>query len=264
MTSPSSGVLTIVGTGIHIGQMTDEARSCIERSDKILFLLADPISYGWILGVRPDAESLHRFYDEEKPRRESYLAMVDRILTCVREGSHVCVVSYGHPGVFAFPTHEAIRQARLEGFPAKMLPGVSAEDCLFADLGVDPGQAGCQSFEATDFLVYRRRFDPRSALILWQIGVIGQLGYKRTFDLSGVGVLVEVLSHSYERMHDVVVYEAAFHPIIPPRIQRIPLGRLTEATITPITTLYVPPTAVPDVDVAMLERLGLPRSMRSR
>jgi len=34
-----------------------------------------------------------------------------------------------------------------------MLPGISAEDCLFADIGVDPGIYGCQSFEATDLFV---------------------------------------------------------------------------------------------------------------
>jgi hypothetical protein len=37
-----------------------------------------------------------------------------------------------------------------------MLPGISAEDCLFADLGIDPGIYGCQSYEATDFLANGR------------------------------------------------------------------------------------------------------------
>ena len=54
--------------------------------------------------------------------------------------------------VFVQPSHESIAIARLEGFSARMLPGISAEDCLFADIGLDPGKDGCQSFEATDFL----------------------------------------------------------------------------------------------------------------
>ena len=69
----------------------------------------------------------------------------------------MCLVSYGHPGVFAYPMHEAIRQAKALGHSAVMFPAVSCEDAFFADLGVDPGQSGCQSFEATDFLVYQRR-----------------------------------------------------------------------------------------------------------
>jgi hypothetical protein len=41
-----------------------------------------------------------------------------------------------------------------DGFDAVMLPGISAEDCLFADLGIDPGMIGCQSFEATDSITF--------------------------------------------------------------------------------------------------------------
>jgi len=38
-----------------------------------------------------------------------------------------------------------------------MLPGISTEDCLYADLGVDPGLIGSQNFEATDFIVSGRK-----------------------------------------------------------------------------------------------------------
>src|SRR2546429_6584747 len=57
--------------------------------------------------------------------------------------------------LFPYTTLFRSRQAREEGFEAEMLPAVSAEDCLFADLGVDPGDEGCQSFEATSFLLFR-------------------------------------------------------------------------------------------------------------
>jgi hypothetical protein len=63
-------------------------------------------------------------------RRQSYVEMVEHILTHVRSGYNTCVACYGHPGVFANPTHEAVRRAKDEGFSAKMLPGISAEDCL--------------------------------------------------------------------------------------------------------------------------------------
>ena len=53
--------------------------------------------------------------------------MVDRILASVRDGRRTVAAFYGHPGVFAFATHESIRRARAEGYRARMLPGVSAE-----------------------------------------------------------------------------------------------------------------------------------------
>jgi hypothetical protein len=51
-----------------------------------------------------------------------------------------------------------------------MLPGISSEDGLFADLGVHPVSYGRQSYEATDFLANGRKTDPTSSVVLWQIG----------------------------------------------------------------------------------------------
>ena len=132
------GSLTVVGTGIKAGQITPDALSCIEHAEKVLFIVTDIITSLWIQEINTTAEDLAVFYQPADDRQIVYLKMVERILSCVREGLNVCVVAYGHPGVFAFPLHELIRRARLEGFEARMLPGVSSEDCLFADLNIDP------------------------------------------------------------------------------------------------------------------------------
>ena len=79
---------------------------------------------------------------------------------------------YGHPGVFVRPSHEAIARARAEGHQARMLPAVSAEDCLFADLGVDPATHGCASFDATTFLARPRPVDSSAGLVLWQVAAV--------------------------------------------------------------------------------------------
>ena len=124
--------------------MTVEAIAWIKQSDRVLYVVGDPIAEAMIHELNPAGESLSRFYAVGKERIITYQEMVDRILECVRAGETTCLVCYGHPGVFVYPSHESIRQARVEGFEARMLPGVSAEDCLFADLGVDPGIYGCQ------------------------------------------------------------------------------------------------------------------------
>src|SRR5262245_31948317 len=131
-----TGSLTIVGTGIRLSQLSTEARACIEAADKLLFLACDAVTCSWLTQVNPGAESLHVHYGPGKPRGTSYAEMVERILAFVREGLKVCVALYGHPGVFAYPGHEAVRRARSEGYAARMVPGISAEDCLFADLGI--------------------------------------------------------------------------------------------------------------------------------
>lgn len=252
------GSLTIVGTGIQlVGDLTLAAQGWIEQADKVLFAVADPVTAEWLRTLNPTAEALP--YNTHHPRRRAlYQEIVERILIEVRRGLRVCAVFYGHPGVFTDPAHEAIRQARREGFPARMLPGISAQACLFADLDLDPGRNGCQSFEATDFLIRRRKFDPTSALILWQIAVIGNLGFhKERGPAYGLTVLSEVLATQYSPDHEVIVYEAAVYPVCQPMIQRLPLARLPEAQITEVSTLYVPPKGPAPVDVEMMARLGM-------
>ncbi len=253
----TAGSLDVVGLGIRTTLVCPEARACIEVADKVFYLVADPISYLWLISVNPNAESLHTSYREGEIRMKAYLEMIDRILNAVRSGNRVCVVSYGHPGVFAFPMHESIRRAREEGFPSKMVPGVSAEDCLFADLGVDPGRTGCQSFEATDFLIYRRRFDPSCTLVLWQIGVIGNLDFQKEYETAGLAVLTDVLCQYYPRNHEVTIYEAASLPGVKFSAETVPLFDLASARVNAISTLLVPPVEKRAPDAEMMTRLHI-------
>lgn len=262
MTTIDSTQLTIVGTGIAgPGQVTVEARGAIRYAEVVLFLLADPLSRAWLTELRPDAIDLSEEYAAGRPRLETYQRIVDRILEPVRSSKRVCVAFYGHPGVFTMPAHEAIRAARREGFSARMLPGISAEDCLIADLGVDPGTSGCQSFEATDFLVRRRRFDPTSGLILWQVGVIAVEDHRDEllWNRDGLRVLVEVLLESYPPSHEVVVYEATTLPLFGPKVVHVRLEELPFAPVTALSTLWIKPVADKEPVPEMLKRLGLVR-----
>ena len=238
------GELVVVGTGIKlVGQTTIEARDCIERAEKLLYLVTEPATEAWIHRLNPSAVTLKDCYAEGRPRHRSYREMVNRILSAVRTGSRVCAAFYGHPGVFVNPGHEAVRRARREGFSARMLPGISTEDCLFADLGVDPAENGCQSFEATDFLACRRRFDPTSGLVLWQVGVLGEpsVGKHMSARADRLELLTAFLRRRYPARHPVVLYEAAQFPVCDPRIKKIALSTLPRTTVWPVTTLYVPP-----------------------
>jgi hypothetical protein len=240
-----------------MGQMTIEAQAHIQQAEKVLFLVSDPIMADWIKDINPSAESLYPCYRLDEHRMIAYEAMTERILCEVRKGLRVCVAFYGHPGVFVYPSHEAMKQARLEGYGAKMLPGISAEDCLFADLGIDPATTGCQSFEATDFLIYKRKFDTGCALILWQIGCIGDPTFSLKPDSTrGLRVLTDYLCQFYDAGHPAIIYEAAAYPIFDPVIENVPLSKLPEAQISPIATLYIAPQTQAPLDDEMLERLG--------
>jgi uncharacterized protein YabN with tetrapyrrole methylase and pyrophosphatase domain len=250
------GSLTVVGTGIRCGvQLTPEARAALLRADRVLHLGADPLMREWLSTLRPDATSLHSLYVPGKKRAETYEEMVNAILAPVREGYDVCAAFYGHAGVFVSPSHEAIRRARAAGFEAKMLPAISAEDCLFADLGIDPGRTGCQSYEATSFLLTNRPVDVAAVLILWQVGVLGEWGHGRKTDPQRLGLLVGRLLELYPAEHEVILYEASPYPVGDAIAVRTPLRRLAEEVLTTATTLVVPPRERASADPTVRDRL---------
>ena len=256
----ATGSLTVVGTGIQLGtHLTPEARATIEKADAVLSLVTEPIMQELIERLNDRTRSMHDLYTVGESRADAYEAMTEAILAEVRAGKDVCAVFYGHPGVFVAPSHESVRRARAEGFRARMLPGVSAEDCLFADLGVDPARSGCQSYEATDFLVHRRRIDPEVSLILWQVGTVGNVAAAADAVTTGLPVLVEVLREHYPAGHEVTVYEASPYPGFDPLVHTVRLSELAAEHVTALSTLYVPPSGKSPLDLTMIDRLGLPR-----
>lgn len=243
MSSVPPGSLAVVGTGIRAGHLTPESRAAVLAADVLFYLAADENGGGWLERLNPEARSLHSLYHEGEPRQEAYERMVEAILAPVAEGRKVCAAFYGHPGVFVTPSHEAVRRARALGAEARMLPAVSAEDCLFADLGIDPGRSGCQSYEATSFLADERPVDSRAHLILWQVSVVGEPLAVAEPSRAGLRTLTDRLLREYPADHEVVVYEASPYPLAEPLVLRVPLERLPDVEVTPMATLVVPPAS---------------------
>lgn len=253
----STGSLACVGIGIMLGShITPLARSHIQTADVVFVAVSDGIVELWLKEMHADVRSLQPFYAEGKRRTQTYREMVDAMLSEVRAGKRVCAVFYGHPGVFAWAPHRAIKVAREEGYLAHMEPGISSEDCLYADLGIDPGSVGCQHFDTTQYMLYRRQVDPSAWLILWQVGLAGeQTGHRFATGAAHRQVLVDVLARDYPRDHEVIVYRAATLPTQVPRMERMPLERLVEADLDGADTLAIPPGRPLQADLEIQARL---------
>ena len=255
---PRTGSLTIVGTGIRPGlQTTREARVRIERADKVLYLIAEHAPTAWLHRLNASAESMAAMYRPGRAYLDVYEETVTTLLSWVGRGLDVCAVTYGHPGVLDRSTSEAVRRARVEGHRTRILPGISAQDCLFADLELDPGEDGCQTFDATDFLVRARIPDVAVPLILWQISLIGTTRVTGDVNRSGLRILAERLAELYGPHHEVVVYEASPFPVGTPMVERCPVSRLADAGVTGMSSLYVPPKSKASADPEMMVRLGI-------
>lgn len=256
ITEEPDAAVTVVGTGIKlVAQLTLEARDAIRGADVLLHTTQTPGMATWLRSLNSNDVDLTQYYAVGRDRWETYQLMVDRVLEEFQEHRNVCVAFYGHPGVYVTPSHAVVRLVRERGHVCRMLPGISAEDCLFADLGVDPGQRGWQSYDATWFLVYKPRFDTSAGLVLWQLDALGHRDYQPTRSGTNYHVLARVLAENYGSGHGITAYRAAQYPGLAPMIEQLRVIDLPEHS--GMSTLYIPPGPGLPADRLVLEELGM-------
>lgn len=260
-----TGSLTVVGTGIRaLTQLTAEADAAVRGCDVVHYVVPDALSAQMLHWNAKEAHDLADLYDPEVERSETYAAMVDRIVGDVVAGRDVCAVFYGHPGAFVDPSHDAIDRIRSMGLQARMLPGVSAADALYADLGLDPGTDGIAQYTAMDFLLRPRVIDPTTPLLLWQIGAVGETKGANEAATEYLDLVVEALSRDYPADHPVLLYVASGQPTGTARVDEVPLSELPQAAIAREATLLVPAVTVAAIDEQMAARLGYEASAEKK
>jgi tetrapyrrole methylase family protein / MazG family protein len=249
------GSLVLVGSGIKLlSHVTHEALVHIENADIVCYLSNDDFLSEWVVSKAKKSESLAAFYYKHEKRIDSYNAISNHVVSLVERGLNVCFLIYGHPSVFSYPGLASVKMLKKRGGVARVLPAISAEDCLFADLLVDPGSIGCLSYEASDLVVYDRVLIPSSHLIIWQISTVGEYThYKGSQRSRNIKCLVDKLLKVYPRDHAVIVYVAARYPGFEPVINRVLLKNLFEIEISRFSTLYVPPALQLSIDKNILE-----------
>lgn len=263
------GSLIILGSGIQGVGFTIESDAYLRAADKVFYCVSNPPTQVWLHQVRPDAYDLYVLYDDTKPRFNTYMQMSEAMLHYVRKGQRVVGVYYGHPGIFVLSTHRAIAIAKREGHEAVMKPGISALDCLCADLGVDPAYPGMQTFEASEALLRKRKLDTSVHVVLWQVGLIGEQGYRRKgFINDKFPILVEYLQEYYGEHYEVTHYIAARHATFEPTIVVHKLSEMLDprvrATFTGISTFYIAPKDAAQTDAEMAARLGFVTGPRQK
>jgi uncharacterized protein YabN with tetrapyrrole methylase and pyrophosphatase domain len=252
------GSLVNVGLGMTLGShISPLSRSYIENADVVFVAASNQIVEEWVCTMNADVRSLQEYYNEGTSRMITYNNMVNAIMTEVRAGKNVCGAFYGHPGVFAWAPHKTIKIAQDEGYKAHMQAGISAEDCLYADLGIDPGTRGCIHYEASQFMFKKKLVDPTAYLVLWQVGIAGdETLAKFSIEAEYKQVLVNMLLKIYPADHLITLYECAVLPIENARIEKIKLENLAREDISLKTTVLIPPCKEPEENTEILEELA--------
>ncbi|HGF0738819.1 SAM-dependent methyltransferase [Legionella pneumophila] len=247
--------LIVVGTGIKsISHLTEETKRVIQNADKVLYLVNENNIKQWIQREAKQAESLDPIYFSSDQRIEAYQALTNHIIDEYQKVSVLCVVFYGHPTVFADSALNAVRQIKINGGEAIILPAVSAQDCLFSDLQIDPGNQGCFSIEATELVIFGRHIDIHSHVLLWQVANFGRTDGMKSDKLA---ILKDFLCGYYPADNSICLYEAPSLPTIHPRIEWVPLSSLDQSNINSTTTVYIPPLEKKPVNKTFLKLLNL-------
>lgn len=241
---PKRGQIVCVGTGMTLGaHMSPRCRSYIESADVVFAGVAHQFTELWLKELNANVISLQPLYAEGKDRRQTYQEMAETMMAEVRKGKNVVGAFYGHPGVFALAPHQVLAQAKMEGFYAIMEPGISAEACLYAHLGIDPGRLGIQHYETSQFMFYKRQIDLAAYLILWQVGIAGDTTTSQfSTTKKHLLVLVDLLKQHFDAKHQIALYECPALPTEEARIEWLALEELAEADVNQTSTLVVPPT----------------------
>lgn len=253
---PAESRLTVVGTGIGFRrQLIPAAESAIREADKVLYQLGDPLTARWLQQLQPNAESLAEPTTSEPIlSSEVYEAMAEQVFATVFDSQNVCFVTYGHPGLYQHAAHRSIELVRGAGMVATMLPGISALDCLIADLDIEIG-AGCQILDATSLVVQRKILDPTSALVLFQAGIFGNPYYGAKHPVA-LQLLGDRLRNTWGPDQQAIFYEAPMTPNSEPIVDRVPLSELEVMPMTERTLMYVAPASGAKPDVVAAAQIG--------
>lgn len=238
--------LIIAGSGIQfLTHLTYQTKIAIEKCSYLMFLVHDPATKNWLNYVKPGCKSLDAIYYAYESREESYNAVASAVINTAKKINNSLFLIYGHPTIFSSVTSKIIEKAK--DVEIEIYPGISALDCLLADLKIDPGYRGIQSFDATEFILYNHIINPYSHMIIWQPAVIGHLEIIKNDIINlerrkiATSLLKARLENCYESNHPIYIYEASNYPGVNFYSKKVCLSTLLNESLPRLSSLYIPP-----------------------
>jgi len=236
----------IVGLGVlNVDHITRETERVIRRSNEVLYVDTGVATRTYLKSLCPRVTSLFETsYEEDGHRLNAYHRMAARVLDAAMDHPPVAFAMHGHPIVGVYAPFLIRDMARLLGLEVRVLPGISAMDCLFAELMVDPCVAGMQMYEATDLLLRRRPLQPDVPALIWQIGCVEtRLHTTRVSRSERFERLRSHLLRFYPPEHQATAAYSTPHPLMPSTVHRFVLQDIRKYAhlLHAGFTLYVPP-----------------------
>lgn len=241
-------MLVIAGLGIKLAShITHEVKLAITDAQKVFYISFNTLMDEYIKKLNPNSESLNYLYDEMPNRLATYIAMKDKVVAAViQDKQKVCFVFYGHPCIFAMSGRLATQELRAQGHTVAILPGISALDCIFADLLID-SNIGYACFEATELVMHQRIIDTSMYIILWQPAMFDNFSTIESCSNAQKQIslqkLVAYLLKFHQKDHMVTIYCAAMYPGQSFSATEVALSQLNWSMLSLECTLIIPPAA---------------------
>lgn len=249
----------VLGLGIFSYlQVTKETEDALRACHKVYCLHPDRYVLDYLVTFNLEVVDLSPLYEVRKSRLPVYEAMADRVIEAARERPPVALALYGHPSMLVAPSRMIRNKAPQLGMRVKVLPGISAFDCLMVDLNFDPGVQGLVMYEANYALLYQPTLDSTVPCLLWQAGAVETgLFAPWTSRPERFVRLKNYLLRSYPAAHRVALATSAMNPLVDPEILWVAIQDIPDmhANFTGLTTLFIPPASKPLIRDHALARL---------
>lgn len=237
----------IVGLGI-VGyrQVTRETEQVLSLCSAIFFLHNESEVTGYLQNLCPKVVDLYTEYRIKKPRDSTYKAIAAKVIKEAKRNPPVALAVYGHPLVYVKPSRILIDRCPDLGLRVKVLPGVSAMDCLYVDLKLDPSAKGIQMYEATDALLKQHPLQPDVPCILWQIGALEtRLHLPYNSKPHRFKRIKEYLMKFYPPKHKLTIATTSTNLRSKSSLITFPLDEFEDMhkKIKRLATLYIPPVS---------------------
>jgi tetrapyrrole methylase family protein/MazG family protein len=245
---PAQGSITIVGLGPGSGDLlTRQAWRALAGAERVYLRTArHPAVADLPADVR--RESFDHIYDSAEAFAHVYEEIVAELVARARQGEPVVYAVPGHPHVAEATVTALVERAEAEGFPLRVVPGLSFVEPSLTALNVD-ALTGLQLFDALTVAAHHHPpVNPDAPLLLGQV-------YNRLI----AGELKLALMAVYPDEYLVSLVHAAGTDA--EQIETVPLYAIDRSPhIDHLTSLYVPPFARPASLVALAEAVAVLRS----
>jgi len=169
--------------------------------------------------------------------------LAEQVISAAMTDPPVALAVYGHPTVLVMPSKMVRALASTFGLRVKILPGISALDCLIVDLDIDLGTNGIVMYETNYVLVHRPPLDPFIPCLLWQAGVAETRLYSsKPSRPERFQRLQDYLLQYYRHTHKIALAISATSPQVGPHITWVHVDQLVQSykNITALSTLFIP------------------------